>query len=601
MARRKQTSPASDESGVKAPAAPAPAQVEEDPELAQARAEVAATPCPGCEYAGTRLVFRVRKEGPNRGRLFAKCTTCERFDWLSDAPVPAGAAVPAASGDAERDALQASAPPCPKCGKPRRAQRVSKKGPNQGRLFLACSDRACDSFEWAETGPAIVPGAGPAASANTTEAGLLQAIREAPDDDAPRLIYADWLEDHSEAERAELIRVQCELARLPLGLRAAQLRQREKELLARHARAWAAPLARFASGHTFRRGLLEHVTISPDNFAQHADKLFRAAPLRSLAVEVAYGAPGLRKLTRCRHLLHVNELSLGGYGQCHRSGLKVLVESPNVANLTHLGLSHQSLSRPAIGDLAASPHLARLTHLDLSNNYLGRRWLLPLANSAYLANLTWLDVQGNICTPEDAAALATSPYLTRLTHLGLNPSGDLWADQLQQLFHSPNLARLTSLALDGLLPYQGPYVWSEMLGRLTTLTVSGGTIGDEGAAELAGTAGAANLTTLGLHYCNISPTGVEVLAASRHLANLTSLDLSANEIGDSGARALAQSPHLKRLVCLDLSRCELGPRGARALADSPNLPDYLLLNLAGNQLGKASRQALSRFSCLKVK
>jgi hypothetical protein len=41
--------------------------------------------------------------------------------------------------------------PCPRCGKARRAFRVRKEGPNQGRLFLSCSDRECDSFEWADS------------------------------------------------------------------------------------------------------------------------------------------------------------------------------------------------------------------------------------------------------------------------------------------------------------------------------------------------------------------------------------------------------------------------------------------------------------------
>src|SRR5262245_41658733 len=40
---------------------------------------------------------------------------------------------------------------------------------------------------------------------------LLAAIRAAPDDDAPRLIFADWLEEHGDADRAEFIRVQVEL------------------------------------------------------------------------------------------------------------------------------------------------------------------------------------------------------------------------------------------------------------------------------------------------------------------------------------------------------------------------------------------------------
>ena len=52
----------------------------------------------------------------------------------------------------------------------------------------------------------------------THDEAFLQSIRETPDDDAPRLIYADWLEEHGDARaaaRAEFIRLQCQRARLP--------------------------------------------------------------------------------------------------------------------------------------------------------------------------------------------------------------------------------------------------------------------------------------------------------------------------------------------------------------------------------------------------
>jgi uncharacterized protein (TIGR02996 family) len=59
---------------------------------------------------------------------------------------------------------------------------------------------------------------------NATQRALLKAVAAAPQDDAPRLVYADWLDEHaaelsgkereSTAARAEIIRVQCELARL---------------------------------------------------------------------------------------------------------------------------------------------------------------------------------------------------------------------------------------------------------------------------------------------------------------------------------------------------------------------------------------------------
>ena len=47
----------------------------------------------------------------------------------------------------------------------------------------------------------------------THDEAFLQAILEAPDDDAPRLIYADWLEEQGDP-RGAFIRVQCQLARM---------------------------------------------------------------------------------------------------------------------------------------------------------------------------------------------------------------------------------------------------------------------------------------------------------------------------------------------------------------------------------------------------
>lgn len=44
---------------------------------------------------------------------------------------------------------------------------------------------------------------------------FIQQIIENPDEDGPRLVYADWLEDENESERAEFIRVQIELALPP--------------------------------------------------------------------------------------------------------------------------------------------------------------------------------------------------------------------------------------------------------------------------------------------------------------------------------------------------------------------------------------------------
>src|SRR4051812_27984132 len=73
---------------------------------------------------------------------------------------------------------------------------------------------------------------------NTPEL-LLQAIEAQPDDDLPRLAYADWLDEHGDAARAELIRAQVALARGGLSAeQAAGLRQRELALLREHRARW---------------------------------------------------------------------------------------------------------------------------------------------------------------------------------------------------------------------------------------------------------------------------------------------------------------------------------------------------------------------------
>src|SRR5436190_8949015 len=81
--------------------------------------------------------------------------------------------------------------------------------------------------------------------------GFIGAILAAPSDDVPRLVYADWLDERGESDRADLIRVQCELARLRYDDdRVSDLQAREYRLLSRHFAAWRAgyPYVRFSRG-----------------------------------------------------------------------------------------------------------------------------------------------------------------------------------------------------------------------------------------------------------------------------------------------------------------------------------------------------------------
>jgi uncharacterized protein (TIGR02996 family) len=150
----------------------------------------------------------------------------------------------------------------------------------------------------------------------TDRAALLAAVLAAPDDDAPRLIYADWLTENGQPERGELIRVQRELARLgdnwidfAVGPHAAdypefederdwlavtdRLAGRERELLQRHDnewKIWCPYTARGGidgreiechhspAGQVFRRGFVETVEMDADGWLLVGDAILAAHP-----------------------------------------------------------------------------------------------------------------------------------------------------------------------------------------------------------------------------------------------------------------------------------------------------------------------------------
>ena len=85
-----------------------------------------------------------------------------------------------------------------------------------------------------------------------TNADFLQAILADPDDDTPRLIYADWLEEQGDP-RGEFIRVQCELAKerehkTRSSTEYQRLYQRNELLERLHKKKWLKPIPKRNTG-----------------------------------------------------------------------------------------------------------------------------------------------------------------------------------------------------------------------------------------------------------------------------------------------------------------------------------------------------------------
>ncbi len=113
------------------------------------------------------------------------------------------------------------------------------------------------------------------------ENALLDNIAANPADDVARLVYADWLDEHDQAVRAEFIRLQVEIARLQAGPRAVvdqnvPLFKRQQEMLDAHTAGLLRPLAGGVARRIapiFDRGFLAEMAADWDDFRIHADYL----------------------------------------------------------------------------------------------------------------------------------------------------------------------------------------------------------------------------------------------------------------------------------------------------------------------------------------
>jgi uncharacterized protein (TIGR02996 family) len=224
------------------------------------------------------------------------------------------------------------------------------------------------------------------------EVALIRSIVANPDDDAPRLVYADWLDEHEQADRAQFIRLQCQIE---------TLRVEEQSLLDRHHREWGQELSDNGANHwVFHRGFPEEISITLRDFLEtHAD-LNAITPLRHLQftganddelatlatlpvmsqvrvlelgrpaahadmAAAAYGPDGIRALSESNYLSGLRKFSLHSH-QVGMEGAQLIAAAPTFSNLTHLALTDPHLFECATDvllRLIASPILKNLVEL----------------------------------------------------------------------------------------------------------------------------------------------------------------------------------------------------------------------------------------------
>jgi uncharacterized protein (TIGR02996 family) len=290
---------------------------------------------------------------------------------------------------------------------------------------------------------------------------LLAAVLASPDDDAPRLVYADWLEENGDADRANFIRAQVRLAHFDWratqpgverysGERNAMMRQAD-ELWGRHKEKWLAELPRYLQGRQvtnrvqLHRGFVEELSLSPQRLLKVSGRAWASHPIRQLTIWPE-GDPHFAEVMALPHLGRIRRFSL--MAAPDEAGLAALASAEGLSNVRVMSVMGDNAD-PTFAALARCPSLRGLVDLFLHPGFrnVTEEGLAKLFDSENVANLVALRID-DIHLPEAGARiLARSARLVSLKRLSLH--GHLTDEGARALSEGQHLRNLERLEVSG--------------------------------------------------------------------------------------------------------------------------------------------------------
>ncbi|QDU20250.1 TIGR02996 domain-containing protein [Urbifossiella limnaea] len=452
----------------------------------------------------------------------------------------------------------------------------------------------------------------------TDRDALLAAVAARPRDDTPRLVFADWLDDHGDPDRAAFVRVQCAAARAAPGSRArADLLDEADDQLATGDARWLGNAREYLHDWEFRRGFLHRVRISAADFVRHADDLFRAEPVSRVevcgddgweetdadAVRAVVAHPMFARVRSCVVVTRFFAVPLGAW-------LAALASNPRLTRLREFGPSGhftsfqhprrrgrvEGFTTSSFRAFCSASHLRGLRSLDLSVRGGEREQLahsvrvLEIAGAAFATGLRRLNLRGCGLTAECFERLAGDRVFARLQALDVRAT----LSQLggwQPLFGSTVLRSLRSLAVPGNLIHT--LARSRVVGQLSDLRVGreegyGHPRRDTDWQELVDAMPPPRRLSFQIH----NPGGRAFRAMSRAgwLRHLRTLDIAGDSQGDvyhnpSGLRHLFRPGVMPRLVRLRLHEAADDALLGR-LAEWPGLARLESLEVTDDYLGR---------------
>ncbi len=314
---------------------------------------------------------------------------------------------------------------------------------------------------------------------------LLEAVLAHPDDDAPRLVYSDWLADQGDP-RGELIAVQCARARLPDdAVEQRALEEREWTLLSLHEETWRKELAPDVLSLKFRRGFVDELTLYASTFVDQAEKIFAREPVTTARI-VDAAEKGAVQLAACPSLRKLSGLRLSNSTGAYERGI---------------GLE-------GLGALLSSRHVGALGCLVLEGQHVDDLGAIVLAKAGpgALPALHTLQLSADSVTAVGVENLCETKWFRRLRRVSFAANA------------------LREVGIEALAFAPGAGAWEE-------LDLDANLVGDAGARVIAAHERLGSLKRLSLQRDHLGPAGVQALLDSPRLKGLQALRLDGNRIG----------------------------------------------------------------------
>lgn len=457
----------------------------------------------------------------------------------------------------------------------------------------------------------------------TDRDALYRAIIAHPDDDTPRLVYADWLQENDRPEEAEFVRVGCRLeSETPDHPDYPELLLRNDELarwLGTHA---PGPHPEFHPRLTVhggrhwwewsRRGFPRYIDFQPLDrtdtrlvraVAAALEKAFAALPTRWLVVRnvtTAQLAELLKQPVVERLDALTVQLPLGN--EPHDESARLLADCPRLRNLRVLSLA-LDVGEIGADALARAEHLGRLERLSIPGRELTPAAIRSLASAAWFRGLRDLHIDRGLSQAAFDELCGSGPF-PRMHSLDLSGCGYLLRDEFVRSKAFPALARLV-LRNNPLWHGRAAAVFAAKWLRPAYLDLTGCTIQNSGAEALARAPWLAGVRWLNLRGNLLSAKGVAAVAGGKQLAGLRYLDLGHNTMGAGGLRAVGRNPALRGLFGLRLggnrfTNAGLAPAHFHEFLTRLDAPNLRRLSLAGRPVGARAARLLAgpKFSSL---